>query len=424
MQKQVRIFIVIFILFAIITAVGFSEPINKEMPLVKPTKPEPNLNSDTEIRALWVPRGNFKTPEDVNKIITNAYNCHFNLILFQVRGNGTVFYKSKLEPWAWELTSTAKTTTSSIEAVSFLGKDPGWDPLATAIDTAHKLGLQLHAYMNTFPAWSRTVPPPESVPQLWNTHRDWFMQDSSGKTMWPSGWWDYWYTFIDPGVPAVQDYLASVYTEVVKNYEVDGVHFDYVRYPGEVGDWSFNTVSINRFKETYRTTPAESPSLWNDWKRAQITEVVRKIYTAVNQAKSGKIMVSGAVAGMWDHGYNKYFQDRRTWLKEGIIDMTNPMSYETTFSVFSSEVDEHIKNSAGRFVCPGIGVHKKMTPEMLVQQIELCRKLGANGITLFSYPGLFHHHEPNELAKALLSGPFAQPAKIPKMSWKTETTKP
>jgi uncharacterized lipoprotein YddW (UPF0748 family) len=376
------------------------------------------IAADTEIRALWVTRMNYKTAEDVNKIITNAYNYHFNMILFQVRGNGTVFYKSKYEPWAWELTSTSTSTTSSVEAVQSLGQDPRWDPLATAIDTAHALGLELHAYMNTFPAWKETVPPPESANQLWNTHRDWFMQDSTGKTMWPQDWWTYWYTFLDPGVPAVQDYLTNIYLEVVKNYDVDGIHYDYVRYPGEVGDWSFNPISVKRFTETYEKTPQEQPALWNEWKRMQITEVVRKIYTAVNQAKPGRITVSGSVAGLWDNGYNKYFQDRRTWLAQGIMDMTNPMAYETTFSIFSAEISEHIKNSFGRYVCPGIGAHRRMTPEILLEQVNLCRQLGASGMTFFAYNGLFPKHEPNELAKVLLSGPFSRPAAIPKMPWK------
>ncbi|MDI6784123.1 MAG: hypothetical protein QME64_08530 [bacterium] len=122
--------------------------------------------------------------------------------------------------------------------------------------------------------------------------------------------------------------------------------------------------------------------------------------------------------GAWDYGYTKNFQDRRTWLAQGIMDMTNPMAYVTTYSIFSAEIDEHIKNSFGKFVCPGIGAHRNMTPEILIEQIELSRKLGASGVTIFAYNGLFPKHEPNALANALLSGPFSRQAKIPKMTWK------
>ncbi|MCX7919396.1 MAG: family 10 glycosylhydrolase [bacterium] len=421
MQRKSRFTLLLCLVCWISLSICYGETTRRETQEVKPMKSEPVVNPEHEIRALWVTRMNYKTADDVNKIITNAYNYNFNLILFQVRGNATVFYKSKYEPWAWELTSTSTSTTSTAEAVKSLGKDPGWDPLATAIDTAHALGLELHAYMNTFPAWKETVPPPENVNQLWNTHRDWFMQDSAGNVMWPQDWWSYWYTFIDPGVPEVQEYLTNIYLEVVQNYDVDGIHYDYIRYPGEVGDWSFNPISVKRFTETYGDSPHKLPALWNEWKRTQITELVRRIYRAVNQVKPGRITVSGSVAGTWDNGYTKYFQDRRTWLAQGIIDMTNPMCYVTTYSIFSAEVDEHLKNSFGRFVCPGIGVHRTMTPDQLLEQVELVRKLGAPGITFFAYNNLFPKHQPNKLAQALLTGPFSRKAVIPPMPWKQTT---
>ena len=88
---------------------------------------------DEEVRALWVTRWDFKEPSDVAKIIENADAMNFNMILFQVRGNGTAFYPSEHEPWAWELTSEDAATT---------GVDPGWDPLRLAIDHAHARGLE------------------------------------------------------------------------------------------------------------------------------------------------------------------------------------------------------------------------------------------------------------------------------------------
>ena len=97
-----------------------------------------------EGRAIWVTRFDYKSPEDVEKIIKNCKDYNFNQVLLQVRGNGTVYYKSEIEPWAYELTSDSPVTT---------GKDPGWDPLKNACELAHKLGLQLHVYMNVFPAW-------------------------------------------------------------------------------------------------------------------------------------------------------------------------------------------------------------------------------------------------------------------------------
>ncbi len=84
---------------------------------------------EAELRALWVMRWDYRTPADVRQIVRKAAQYHFNAILFQVRGNGTVCYRSDIEPWAEE----------------FGGQDPGWDPLQTAIAEAHEAGLTLHA---------------------------------------------------------------------------------------------------------------------------------------------------------------------------------------------------------------------------------------------------------------------------------------
>ena len=111
-----------------------------------------------EIRALWVHRWNYKAPADIKAIMLNASRFNFNTILFQVRGKGTVFYKSSIEPWADEIGGT----------------DPGWDPLITAITEAHKHNLKLHAWINVYPGWSG-IDPPRNPNHIWNSHPDWFM---------------------------------------------------------------------------------------------------------------------------------------------------------------------------------------------------------------------------------------------------------
>lgn len=131
---------------------------------------------EKRVRAIWVTRWDYKTPADVRKIIANCAAMRFNVILFQVRGNGTVFYPSDIEPWAWELTSETPATT---------GKDPKWDPLKIAVSEAHRRGLELHAYVNVFSAWHSKKFPPRDSGQLWWEHPDWFMCDAAGNRMLP-----------------------------------------------------------------------------------------------------------------------------------------------------------------------------------------------------------------------------------------------
>lgn len=372
-----------------------------------PTVTATPVSPTEEVRALWVPRGHFRNPDDVKKIITNAHSHNFNIVLFQIRGNGTAFYKSDIEPWAWELTGSTP---------SSLGTDPGWDPLAVACQEAKAVGIELHAYVNIFPGWRSTTPPPTEVAQLWNTHRDWFMQDINGTIMWPEGSWSTWYTFIDPGVPQVKQYLKDVFVEIVKNYPVDGVHYDYVRYPHEVGDFAYNATSTLRFEQQYGGSPQSLPEQWADWKRDQITEIVQGIYPELERLRP-RINVSAAVNRNWSNAYNHASQNYRAWLSDGSLDMGVTMTYTANNADFTTHVTDQVANQQGRWVIPGLGIYLTDTATML-RQVDICRELGAKGLAMFSYATLFPEHNPNAMAQALLDGPFRSPARVPVMPWK------
>lgn len=369
-----------------------------------------SIGIEAEARALWVARWSYRTPEDVGRIIRNAADHHFNIVVFQVRGNATTFYPSELEPWAWELTS---------DSVASLGQDPGWDPLLIAIDSAHANGLELHAWVNFMPGWLKTIPPPEDADQLWNTHRDWFMQNKAGEVMWPHGWWDYWMSFLDPGVPEVKQHIHDVFMEIVENYDVDGIHYDFIRYPSEVGDWAYNPISVARFKEHYKDytdpSPENYPVQWNEWKRNQITEIVHSIYRDAKALKPN-LLVSAAVVRDWTRGHNDYAQDWRTWFSRGILDATFPMLYIFTPADFPYVARDHLNNSYGRWVLPGINTRRRTTAEIL-DLVRLSRELGAPGVCVFGYRSTFPDHEPGETAIALLAGPFAERVRVPDRSF-------
>jgi uncharacterized lipoprotein YddW (UPF0748 family) len=364
------------------------------------------VGADAELRALWVTRSDYRSEDDVRRILRNAREHHFNVVLWQVRGNATAFYRSDLEPWAWELSG---------EDSASLGTDPGWDPLAIACEEAHEQGLELHAWVNVFPAWRRTAPPPGDSNQLWNTHRDWFMQNREGEVMWPSDWWTYWYTFLDPGVPEVKQHIHDVMLEIVQKYPVDGLHYDYIRYPAEVGDWAYNATSVTRFKERYKDydgiSPENSPIQWAEWKRAQITEIVQSVSRDVKSLRP-EVFISASVLHDWPRAHNDYGQDARTWLSRGIVDATFPMLYSYAPKDFEYVARDHLNHAFGGWVMPGLNAGRSSL-EDLVELIRMSRRLQAPGLALFSYGGLFPEHEPGDKARALVQGPFAQRAGIP-----------
>jgi uncharacterized lipoprotein YddW (UPF0748 family) len=375
-----------------------------------------------EIRALWVTRFDYKTAEDVEKIIDNAAGLHFNVILFQVRGNGTVFYPSKIEPWAFELTSDSPDT---------VGKDPGWDPLKVAIERAHSRGVELHAYVNVFPAWRAQKYPPADSGQLWWTRPDWFMCDAAGRRMIPrdrslNPKVGDWYSFISPGVPEVQDYLAELFEELVTNYEIDGLHYDYIRYPREItevekgyedrvkkmGNWSYDPVSLARFaKETGVAAPDLDPAKWAQWRADQITETVRKISERVRKIRPNLIISAAVMADPDDAKATKY-QSYVEWMQKGYLDAAITMNYTPDNELFTKRSRMLLNQRPKRgWVVPGMGLNT----DKVTQQIQITRNLRADGFAGFAYARLFDrdkNHAPRPLSQELLKGPMAQEAKV------------
>jgi uncharacterized lipoprotein YddW (UPF0748 family) len=386
---------------------------------------------EREIRALWVTRGEYRSAEDVDRIVADAAGLKFNVILFQVRGNGTVFYKSKIEPWAFELTSRDPKTT---------GKDPGWDPLAVAVAAARRHGVELHAWVNVFPAWRSQRYAPKESGQLWWAHPEWFMHDAAGARMIArdgrvNGKVKDWYTFLSPGVPEVQSYLADVCAEIVTNYDVDGLHYDYIRYPREItevkedfrarakrlGNWSYDPVSMKRFTaETGVVKPDDDPDKWFEWRAAQVTATVKTIADRVRPIRDAggkkKLIVSAAVgADPADSKLGKG-QDYLTWMEQGTVDGVFLMGYTDDLEKFAKQCKGVIATRPAKrgFVAAGIGM--RAGADVVAEEIAITRQLDLDGFAGFSYGGLFPEsvgRAAGETADKLKKGALAAKAATP-----------
>ncbi|MBC7187528.1 MAG: family 10 glycosylhydrolase [Calditrichaeota bacterium] len=344
-----------------------------------------------ELRALWVTRWDYRTAEDVRAIVQNAAQYRFNTLLFQVRGNGTVCYRSSMEPWAEE----------------FGGQDPGWDPLQTAIDEAHARGIALHAWVNVYPGWRGTVPPADPQ-QLWNSHRDWFMVDPNGAVQRLNNH----YTWLSPTNPEVQAYLHRLFVELLERYDVDGIHLDYFRFPGP--GFSFDLPSLTQFRLYHNgRSPAEAPAAWDEWRRSALTRLLTVLYGAV-KAHRPDAVVSSAVIGDLQTGRQLFLQDSHRWLAMGVIDVIFPMIYTSDTTLFRRLAAEHLQDDKGRLVCPGIDATADWRA-----QVEIARRLGAQGFALFSYQALFPKHTVTPAAAQDLMAVQPEPALPPDLAWKT-----
>ena len=343
-----------------------------------------------ETRALWVTRWNYSKPDDINRIITNAKNYNFNVILFQVRGAGSVCYPSKIEPWSKQ----------------FNQQDPGWDPLKLATQLAHNNGLELHAWMNVYPAWSGEEPSYHSS-QLYNSHPDWLMVDRFLRTQKLNRH----YVFLSPTIPAVTDYLLDIFAKVYQNYDIDGIHLDYVRFPSN--SYSYDKESLALFEKNYNSKPHKKPALWSLFQRSAITNFVNRLYSNMNTFDHN-LVLSASVIGDYYKGKQVYLQDSHEWLSKGIIDIIYPMIYTKDDVYFERVLGQHVYNNHGRYVFPGVN----FSGLNLVRQLEIAKSLGCTGSALFSYGTLFPNHSTHLLDRIGLPKIWADKTKPALFSWK------
>ncbi|HTR80640.1 MAG TPA: family 10 glycosylhydrolase [Bacteroidota bacterium] len=350
-----------------------------------------------EVRAVWLTTaGGADWPKtyDVEaqkrslvEIFDVLQKKHFNTVFFQVRPRGNTFYKSRYEPWAAELTGT-------------LGQDPGWDPLDFAINEAHKRGMELHAWFNVAKVYNGGEPPLSSPRHILRSHPEWAQ-------LYDGEWW------VDMGRPEVRAYTENLIMELVRLYDLDGIHLDYIRYPGEkFDDWnSFRLYSdgVERDK----------------WRRNNITTFVREVYEQI-MAEKPMMKVGSAPLGIYkpipgaQSGFSAYaelFQDARLWLREKIQDYVAPQLYwdfgeqtNPNDPDFRALCIDWAQNSYGRHVYAGLGVYRENIQKEITEQVFLTRTVGCQGQSFFRYE--------NILDLPGIAVTYKYPALIPPMPWK------
>jgi uncharacterized lipoprotein YddW (UPF0748 family) len=391
-----------------------------------------------EVRALWVSRfdwttlGSTPTVASLTKVVSDAARAGFNTVFFQVRGAGDAYYTPGPEPWASRLTGTANAS---------LGRDPGWDPLATMISLAHSSGISVHAYINVYPAWlapptltyglltpTLGIIPPQWLNQLtfgptnfgiYGLGYNWRVYDNVSHCM-PIEFGEY--TWASPAVTAVQDSILTVTAYLASHYALDGIHLDYVRYPGP--EYSYDPLTMAAFSEAVKISPSLTITDWRgDFQRAQVSGLVARIYT---QTTNANMLLSAAVWPRYAQGRDEYFQDSKAWMLSGTMDAIAPMLYGTDMitdvTAWTAAAQDFSAN--GRWVLPGIGVRPTSATcvsfDQIVSRIEAARMMGAAGQAIFSYAGLRDCKDGTgaTFLDLLHSGPYAAPAPLPSVTWK------
>ena len=399
----------------------------------KLTPPKP----EREFRGAWVATvGNIDWPSrpdlsvaeqkaELLAILDRAAQLRLNAIIFQVRPACDALYASPIEPWSEYLTGA-------------MGRapQPFYDPLTFAVEAAHQRGLELHAWFNPYRAAHPSAKSPIASNHISKTKPN--LVRRYGKHLW-----------LDPGEPEVQEYSLRVVMDVVRRYDVDGVHFDDYFYP---------------YKESEGGKEIDFPdeATWkrfggklsrDDWRRENVNRFVRRVYESI---KATKPWVKFGVSpfGIWRPGnppqikgfdaYAELYADSRKWLANGWLDYVAPQLYwaiepkEQSFPVLLNWWNE--QNPKKRHVWPGLNTtrvrgrsgtnesarssgpgnansrrREGWPPDEIINQIMLAKRqpVGA-GHVHWNMSSLMRSPD---LGAALARGVYTEPALIPACGW-------
>jgi uncharacterized lipoprotein YddW (UPF0748 family) len=365
----------------------------------------PTAAAASEVRALWVTRGSLVSPESIAGLVRSASASGFNTLLVQVRGRGDAFYTSRLEP----------------RAELLAGQPAGFDPLSTVIGLAHAQGLRVHAWVNVNLV-SSGADLPASRQHLVYTHPDWLMvpralafelariNPKSPEYIGRLARWTRSMSstieglYVSPVHAGAVDHLARVVDDIVSSYELDGVHLDYVRYPSAEFDYSRASLAAFRTAIDGDMTADERvrfglrdaselvgvteafPARWADFRRSRLNTLVMRLHTLV-QARRPGIVLSAAVYPDPAEAAAVRLQDWRMWLDNQLIDVVCPMAYTPDASVFASQIASVRQLATGSPVWAGIGAYR-LSSSQTVANIRTARRLGADGVVLFSYDSI------------------------------------
>lgn len=381
------------------------------------TPPEPVQ----EFRGLWVATvDNIDWPSapglsraeqkaEAVRILDLAVELKLNAIVLQVRPCADALYRSSYEPWSAFLTGEQ-------------GKNPGYDPLAFWIEEAHARGLHLHAWINPFRAWHPKTPGSPAKNSIVAKRPQFLLEHGE-------------YYWLDPGDSNASKLALSVINDIVRRYNIDGLHVDDYFYPYPIEGVTFDD------SRTYGAYLGTGGTLdRSHWRRLNIDRFVRDMYASVKRQRP-EVLVGISPFGIWRPGhpegvvgfdaYEGLAADARRWLREGWLDYVSPQLYwkiESEGQPFEPLLDWWtMNNPAGRHVWPGIYLTRikadgGWAPDDITGQIELLKSHpDANGFVLFSAVG---NTENRQGINDALKQTLADHANIPDSPWlATNTTR-
>ena len=322
-----------------------------------------HISVETEGRAVWNHSGLGAYPGDWERSAKELASAGVNMILPNMAWAGVAHYPSKILPQSKTYTRYG-------------------DQLAQCVDAAHKHGLEVHVWKIT---WNLEGAPKEFVEKIREAGRT--QVSATGQAL----------NWLCPSHPKnVLLELQSI-LEIVTNYDVDGIHLDYIRYPGSHACYCdgcrerfvlATRLRIDEWPAAVLPKTGAHSEKYTEWRTQQITRLLRLLHKRLREADPG-IKISTAVFGAYPACVTSIGQDWIAWAKAGYVDFVCPMNYTEETDYFTQLlVNQLARMPKSVAIYPGIGAtasNSLLTPDAVVEQIYLSRNLGASGWTIFDY---------------------------------------
>lgn len=357
-----------------------------------------------EGRGVWV-RPTETTPAKIEATLDQIDAAGFNIVFLETIFQGYTIYPS----------TVAAANGIAAQRPSMVG----FDPLRVWIDGAHKRGIEVHPWVESFFVGSQSEnggPGP-----VLTAHPDWAAveREDVGKTGPQPSSQEAGYYFVDPAMPAPRAYVKALYQEILTTYAVDGLHLDYIRYPvsqpWEKAGFSYSDYARSAFKtengvDPYSLAPADALwATWNTWREKQVTSFVAEV-REMQQRVAPDAQVSAAVFPDPADALGKKFQNWSDWVAKGYVDILAGMSFGT--SAESVARDTALMRTAvgdrNLLYTATYGPFRGSTADVVVEQIQAVRDAGSDGAALFAYNQLS-----GAQALAVAEGPFRTKATTP-----------
>ncbi len=379
-------------------------------------------NPKREFRAAWVttftnldwPSKKGLTPfqqkAEFIQLVQHFTHTRLNAAIVQVRASSDAFYESKFSPWSEWLTGTQGIPPS-----------PYYDPLEFMVKECHTNNLEFHAWFNPLRAISHDRFSSVAKDHITNKKPEWFFHYGQS----------YYY---NPGIPEVRQYIIDVILEVVRNYDIDGVHLDDYFYP-----YTYKKQAIP--DQTTFKKYARGIKNIKDWRRDNINLLIEEISKAIKKEKAyvkfgisplaiwrnKKQDPTGSISNSGQTSYDNLYCDTKLWMEKGLMDYIAPQLYWSTDNLYANYNhllkwwNDQTKDSIHLYL--GHALYKlnkadrhSFPPSELINQVNLSRTYSRSQGSIFFRANAFKH-DYQGFQKKFRSSIYKLPAIIPTMPW-------